>query len=251
MKTIAIVFAGGKGTRLSHKDGPKQFVEVGGKTIIAWTLDLFQQSPAIDSIYVVSIESHLEKMKRIVTDGHFYKVRTVIPGGQYAMESIHLGLLAAAADGLAADTIVLIHDGVRPIISSSLIDSIVHSVETHGSGVTSAAAFETLAASLDGGATIASVTNRSEMYTLQAPQAFRLGPILEAHSSGIALSIHDKVIDQAHLIDSLPAESLHPTLTRLALVEGVRGNIKITTIDDINYFDFLLESGKYREIVKS
>lgn len=251
MSTIAIIFAGGKGTRLTHKDGPKQFVEVGGRPIIAWTLDLFQVSPTIDAIYVVSIETHLETMNQIVAQGLFDKVRRVIPGGRYAMESIYLGLRAAADDGVADDAVVLVHDGVRPIISATLIDSVVDSVKAHGSGITSAAAFETLASSRDCGATIESVTERSHMYTLQAPQAFLLGPLLNAHEQGIEQAIHDKVVDQAHLIDSLSTENLDSSLSTLSLVEGVRGNIKITTIDDINYFEFLIQSGKYWEIVRA
>lgn len=249
MNTIAVIFAGGKGTRLTHADGPKQFVEIGGKSIVGWTLDIFQKSPAIDSIYIVSLESHLDVMRSIVSASGFTKVRAIVAGGEYAMESIANGLRAAQADGNPDDSVVLIHDGVRPIINANLIDSIVASVVEHGNGITSAAAFETLAASKDNGATIDSVTERTEMYTLQAPQAFRLGPIVAAHTAALDAGIHDRVVDQAHLIDSLPADSIDSSLRPMALVPGVRGNIKITTFDDINYFEYLLDSGKYADIV--
>jgi 2-C-methyl-D-erythritol 4-phosphate cytidylyltransferase len=88
------------------------------------------------------------------------------------------------------------------------------------------------------------------MFTLQAPQAFRLGPIHKAHLLGKQERIHDKVVDQAHLISLLREEKIDRTLAPLRLVEGLVGNIKITTTDDINYFEFLLKSGKYKQLTQ-
>jgi 2-C-methyl-D-erythritol 4-phosphate cytidylyltransferase len=249
--TIAVVFAGGKGTRLANQTQPKQFVEVGGKPIIAWTLQLFENSSAIDAIYVVSIDSHLDLMKGLIVKHGFSKVKQVASGGDYAMDSIFIGLNLALADNQPEDAVVLIHDGVRPIINAELINRIVTSVTTDGNAVTSRPAYETLASSKDQGATVSTVTERSEMYTLHAPQAFRLGPIHKAHLLGKQERIHDKVVDQAHLISILEKEKLDPTLSPLRLVEGLVGNIKITTTDDINYFEFLLQSGKYQELTQS
>jgi 2-C-methyl-D-erythritol 4-phosphate cytidylyltransferase len=248
--TIAVVFAGGKGTRLANQTQPKQFVEVGGKPIIAWTLQLFENSSAIDAIYVVSIDSHLDLMKELIAEHGFSKVKQVAAGGDYAMESIFIGLNLALADNQPEDAVVLIHDGVRPIINAELIDRIVASVATDGNAVTSRPAYETLASSKDQGATVSTVTERSEMFTLQAPQAFRLGPIQKAHLLSKQEGLHDRVVDQAHLISLLQKEKIDQTLTPLRLVEGLVGNIKITTSDDINYFEFLLQSGKYQELTQ-
>lgn len=248
--TIAVVFAGGKGTRLTNQTQPKQFVEVGGKPIIAWTLQLFESSPEIDAIYVVSIDSHLDPMKELIAQHGFRKVKKVVAGGDYAMESIFIGLELALSDNQPEDAIVLIHDGVRPIINGELIERIVQSVANHGNAVTSRPAYETLAASKDEGNTVSIVTERSEMFTLQAPQAFRLGPIHKAHLLGKQERIHDKVVDQAHLISLLQEEKIDRTLAPLRLVEGLVGNIKITTTDDINYFEFLLQSGKYKQLTQ-
>ena len=248
--TIAVVFAGGKGTRLANQTQPKQFVEVGGKPIIAWTLQLFENSPEIDAIYVVSIDSHLDLMKELISQFGFSKVKKVVSGGDYAMESIFTGLEIALSDNQPEDAIVLIHDGVRPIINGELIARIVQSVIKHGNAVTSRPAYETLAASKDEGNTVSSVTERSEMFTLQAPQAFRLGPIHKAHLLGKQKRIHDQVVDQAHLVSLLEKEQLESTVSPLRLVEGLVGNIKITTTDDINYFEFLLQSGKYKQLTQ-
>jgi 2-C-methyl-D-erythritol 4-phosphate cytidylyltransferase len=166
------------------------------------------------------------------------------------MESIFTGLEIALSDNQPEDAIVLIHDGVRPIINGELIARIVQSVIKHGNAVTSRPAYETLAASKDEGNTVSSVTERSEMFTLQAPQAFRLGPIHKAHLLGKQKRIHDQVVDQAHLISLLEKEQLESTVSPLRLVEGLVGNIKITTTDDINYFEFLLQSGKYKQLTQ-
>lgn len=249
--TIAVVFAGGKGTRLANQSQPKQFVAVGGKPIIAWTLGLLQDSPEIAAIYLVSIESHMELMNEIVTEHKFSKVKNVVPGGEYAMESIFIGLDAAVQDGNPSDSVVLIHDGVRPIINQDLIREVAASVRLHGNGITSNHAFETLAESNDGGNTVSEVTERSKMFTLQAPQAFKLGPIHSAHKLAKQVGVHDKVVDQAHLIHSLRGQEIDQSLNPLRLVSGLKGNIKITTADEINYFEFLLESGKYHELTSA
>jgi 2-C-methyl-D-erythritol 4-phosphate cytidylyltransferase len=248
--TIAVVFAGGKGTRLANQTQPKQFVEVGGKPIIAWTLQLFENSPEIDAVYVVSIDSHLDLMQELIAQYGFSKVQKVVAGGDYAMESIFIGLELALSENQPEDAVVLIHDGVRPIINTELIERIVASVTRYGNAVTSRPAYETLAASKDEGNTVSTVTERSEMFTLQAPQAFRLGPIHRAHLLAKTAGLHDKVVDQAHLISMLAKEKLESTLSPLRLIEGLVGNIKITTTDDISYFEFLLQSGKYQELTE-
>src|SRR5690606_6876431 len=101
---------------------------------------------------------------------------------------------------------------------------VVSSVQENGNAITSSPAFETLAVSRDQGETISSVTERTEMYTLQAPQAFHLGAIVQAHKQSMEQGLHDQVVDQAHLIDSLETSQLHSSLSKLHLVPGVRGN---------------------------
>jgi 2-C-methyl-D-erythritol 4-phosphate cytidylyltransferase len=248
---IAIIFAGGKGTRLANHTPPKQFVEVEGKPIIAWTLQVFQESPDIDVIYVVSIQSHIELMNQIVQQHGISKVKRVVSGGEYAMDSVYIGLETAMSDRQPADSVVLLHDGVRPIISQDLIRRIIDSVRVHGNGITSTRAYETLASSKDNGQTVSMVTERIEMLTLQAPQAFRLLPIHRAHALGKQLGVQHKVVDQAHLISTLDKKILEDSVAPLRLVEGLSGNIKITTIDDVHYFEFLLKSGKYYELTQS
>ena len=248
---IAIIFAGGQGTRLENQSQPKQFVEVGGKPIIAWTLQLFQDSPDIDAIYVVSIESHIGLMNEIVNRHKISKVRNVVPGGKYAMDSVFIGIKTVLDDNQSADSVVLLHDGVRPIITKEIIRRIVESVDLHGNGVTSTRAYETLAASNDNGNTVSMMTERSEMFTLQAPQGFRLSSIYRAHSLGRQKGLHGKVVDQAHLISVLRKDDLDKSLFPIRLVDGILANKKITTTDDLTYFEFLVSSGKYQELINN
>ena len=248
---IAVIFAGGQGTRLANQSQPKQFVEVGGRSIIAWTLQIFQDSPDIDAIYLVSIQSHIGLMNEIINRHNFSKVRKVVPGGSYAMESVAIGLEAVLDDNQPVGSVVLLHDGVRPIISKDLIRRIIKSVELYGNGVTATPAYETLAASNDNGDTVSKMTERSEMFTLQAPQAFRLSSIHRAHLLGRQKGIHDRVVDQAHLISVLGHENPDDSLLPIRLVKGILANKKITTTDDLTYFEFLLSSGKYDEWINS
>lgn len=137
---------------MGHPDGPKQFIRVREKPIIAWTLEIFQQHPKIDAIYLVSIKEKIELMKRIVEEFQIHKVRAIVPGGKSAQESIFCGLTAAKNDHENDEnTIALIHDGVRPIISAKLINENIESVAKCGSAISAIPAFETIARSAHGG----------------------------------------------------------------------------------------------------
>lgn len=96
---------------------PKQFLELGGKTIIERTIDHFQNHPLVDGIVVSCVESGIGQMKQIVTDAGFTKVLSAVPGGETGRLSIYNGLAEINRLGIADDnTVVLVHDGVRPLI---------------------------------------------------------------------------------------------------------------------------------------
>ncbi len=92
MKNVAVIFAGGTGTRMGVKDVPKQFLEVGGKPIIIYTLEYFQNHPEIDEIYVVCIEPWIDYLKFQLEKYGMSKVVSVVPGGKTGQDSIYIGL---------------------------------------------------------------------------------------------------------------------------------------------------------------
>ncbi len=240
-KNIAVIFAGGVGSRMGHPDGPKQFIEVNGKPILVYTLEHFENNQNIDAVYVVVLESHITHTKGLVNAHNLSKVKVITAGGDTAHQSIYNGLKSAYEDAdNNEDTVVLIHDGVRPIINNKIINESVASVRKHGSSISSIPAFETIAESLDEGRTIDGVTNRNLMYVLQAPQAFKLHDVYKVNFQSLEDGVMGTFIDQAHMMNHY-GHDLHMT-------EGFRGNVKITVPIDLAYFKFLVESGEFRSV---
>ncbi len=241
MKNIVVVFAGGVGSRMGSPNGPKQFMEVRDKAIIVYTLEHFQNHKDIDGIYISCIEGHIPHMKGLMSAHGIDKVRAVVPGGETAQESIYNGLQAAMDDPeTTGDETVLIHDGVRPIINNKLIEDNIESVEKYGNAISSIPAFETVAQSVDEGKTVDKVTARDLMYVLQAPQSFRLKDIHATNHQALEDGLMGKFIDQAHMMNYY-GNTLH-------MIDGFRGNVKITVPLDFTYFNFLVESGEFKNV---
>ena len=126
---IAIVFAGGSGVRMGA-GVPKQFLEINGKPIIVHTLQLFQYHDMIDKIYISVLADYIPYMKELVDEYRLNKVADVIPGGETAQDSIYNALKKAESEN-AEDSIVLLHDGVRPFVSYEVISNNIRSVQEY------------------------------------------------------------------------------------------------------------------------
>ena len=240
---IAVIFAGGVGSRMEHPDDlPKQFIRVQDKPILVWTIEHFQNHPEIDRIYLVSLPDWLDTVQEIVDEYGLTKVRAIVSGGESAQGSILNGLQAAVDDGNDREDIVLIHDGVRPVINGEMISDNIRSVHRHGNGITSIPAFETVAQAWENSRVVETVTDRNKMHILQAPQSFRLGEIYDLNVIIREDGLLGRFVDQAHLCDHFKK--------RLYLVEGIRGNVKITVPLDVVFFRHLVESGEYERVLR-
>ena len=126
---IAAIFAGGSGVRMHTKSRPKQFLELNGKPIIIYTLELFDNHPQVDTIVVACIDSWIPFLKKMIRKFEITKVVEIVPGGETGQDSIYNALQAAerAADG--KDATVMIHDGVRPLITEQTITDNINTVE--------------------------------------------------------------------------------------------------------------------------
>lgn len=234
MKNIAIIFAGGSGARMGAGI-PKQFIEINGRPIIIHTLDIFEDDPDIDEIYIACKEDCIPKLQKYINRFMISKVKKIVPGGATGQDSIYNALVAAKENN-DDDAIVLIHDGVRPCISKDVIDSNIESVKKYGSAITCTAMYETPVISTDG-VSVEQVPPRSELYTAQAPQSFYLGEVLSAHEK-----VRKENPQYEGIVDSC---SLMKTLGKdVKLVSGPRGNIKVTTPEDLYTFRAMIE---YRE----
>lgn len=217
---IAIIFAGGMGTRMNSRALPKQFLEINGKPIIIHTLEHFENHPDIDGIAIAILADYREQLDRLLKRYEIEKVKWVVGGGETGQVSRHRALAAVAKD-CPEDTVVLIHDGVRPLINAQLIRDNIGSVLTHGSGVTCTKFNETLVSSENHH--VDAVIPRRHIYVAQAPQSFRLGEIL---------ALYDRAVADGEL-DTIDSCSLmHRYGKKVYRVDGPRSNIKITTAED-------------------
>jgi len=238
---VAVIFAGGIGSRMRNTTGPKQFMEVLGKPILIYTLERFEKHKDIDKIYIVVTETHIDETKALIKKFKIDKIANIVAGGDSAHASIINGIEAVKQDGANDDDIILFHDGVRPIIDSKTIENNIRVAKLYGNAITSIPAFETVAISANK-ETVDSVTVRDDSYILQAPQTYRFKDAYELNQRAIKDKIVGKVVDQAELNRRYNK--------KLYLVEGMRGNVKITVPLDFAYFEFLVTSGNYSHLLK-
>ena len=226
MSNVAVIFAGGVGTRMHTKDKPKQFLMVHGKPIIVHTIEVFQNHQDIDGIVVSCVNGWIDYMNDMVFRYRLDKVSDVVPGGGSGQLSIYNGIVAAEARYGVEGTTVLIHDGVRPLIDADTITKNIRAVERFGSAITCVPAKETLV-SIDSRNRIDNVMDRSSSCIARAPQSFPLSNILDAHKKALAEGITNS-IDSCTLM-SRYGYDLH-------VVEGGVDNIKVTTPEDFYTF---------------
>ena len=228
----ALIFAGGSGIRMKSTAKPKQFLELNGRAIILHTLEYFEKHPQIDNICVVSIESWIPYIKKLLEEHGLKKIQWIVSGGKTGQESIFNGLQAIFNDNKTPrETVVLIHDGVRPLISEELISQNIQSVKKNGSAITVAPAIETIITSSDQ-AKVDSILNRNTCLLARAPQSFYLHEIMDAHQKA-------KKENKLDFIDSATLMSYYGK--NLFVVEGPSENIKITTPMDFYLFRAIYE----------
>lgn len=221
MKKIALIFAGGAGKRM-NTEIPKQFLKVYGKEIIIHTLDKFNDNENIDEIYVACIEGWIEYLNDLIQKYNVYKVKRVFQGGKTGQDSIFIGLNEIKKYN--DNAIVLIHDGVRPLITDETINKCIDSVNEFGTAITVTPCFETPIRSTDGNF-VDDMPFREETYTAQAPQCFYLNDILEAHQDERKVNPgYEGIVDSCGL--------MFKRNKKCHLVLGNRGNIKVTTQED-------------------
>jgi 2-C-methyl-D-erythritol 4-phosphate cytidylyltransferase len=226
----ALIFAGGTGQRMNSRSRPKQFLELHGKPIIIYTLEHFEEHPEVDKIAIVCLESWIDELKGLLNRHDIRKVCLIAKGGNTGHESIYNGL--KALEGVCKEEdIILIHDGVRPLITEDLITDNIAKVRQYGTAITVEPVVESVIQSEDGDR-IDSVPKRSSMYVAKAPQSFRYGMIREAY--GKAQEDGILTIDSAHLL-SLYGYEMHT-------VKSTPNNIKITASSDYYVFRALFEA---------
>ncbi len=233
---VAVIFAGGSGRRMNRDGKPKQFLELQGKPIIIYTLELFENHKDIDGIVVVCLESWIPELRRQLERFGITKVCAVVPGGETGQDSIYNGLKATEKQ-FGREASVLIHDGVRPLINDQTISDNIATVAAEGSCITCVPTTETFVVSRPDG--LLDIPERKDSLIARAPQSFRLEDILTAHEKALAEGRHD-FIDSCSMMNHY---GYH-----LATVIGPVENIKITTPMDYFVFRTMMEVKETREV---
>ena len=233
---IALIFAGGSGTRMNSKARPKQFLQFFGKELIIHTLENFQNHQEIDAITIVCIEEWIPYLKKLLSKYDISKVKAVVSGGKTGQESIYKGL-CATKEYADEKSIILVHDGVRPFINEDVISNCIKSVKEHGSAITTVPATETIVSTEND--RITTITDRSKCQLARAPQCFYLDDLLTAHEKAIEDG-NLNMIDSASLMKFYGYE--------LYTVLGNIDNIKITTPADFYTFMALYEVRENQQI---
>ena len=233
---IAMIFAGGSGKRMNTVSKPKQFLELRGKPIIIYTLELFDLHEEIDGIVVVCLEAWIPYLKKMLKKFEITKVVEVVPGGATGQDSIYNGLECVARH-YPDDSTVLIHDGVRPLIVPQTITDNIRTVREHGNCITCVPATETFMVKQSDGSFV--VPSRPDSLIARAPQSFILKDILTAHRQAQESDKHD-------FIDSCTMMRYYGhTLTTII---GPMENIKITTPTDYFVFRAMVEVHENQQI---
>jgi 2-C-methyl-D-erythritol 4-phosphate cytidylyltransferase len=235
MKTIAIVAAGGQGKRIEGIDPqaklPKQFLMLKDKPILAHTVDKFERCELIDEIILVVPENYLEYCSQKVVDKYgFKKVRKVISGGKERQDSVHSGLEACPNN----TSIVLIHDGVRPLISPDKICQSINICKEKKAVVLAVPVKETVKRVEHGN--IITTLDREKLWLTQTPQTFEYKLILEAYKK--AKEDNFMGTDDSALVERLGHE--------VTILEGDCKNIKITTAEDLTIAELFLRGWEPR-----
>lgn len=226
----ALIFAGGSGLRMNSKSKPKQFLMLHGKPVIIYTLEHFEDNAQIDGIIVVCKEDWISKLNHMLEKYGIKKVISVISGGDSAFESIYFGLVEMKKY-TTEDEIVLIHDGVRPLITESLIDRNIETAMKKGNAITVDFVRESVV-EMQEHFEIGKTYPREDMRIAKAPQTFRYSDILKEIEK--AYNAGESYIDMSSMMYSKGYT--------LNTVQSCDYNIKITTAADFYIFKAILDA---------
>lgn len=226
----AIILAGGVGSRMGV-DRPKQYLMVGDKPIIVYCLEIFEKHAEIDDIVIVVSDEWKDYVEENVKKFGVTKVCGYAPAGQTRQHSIYNGLKCTEKNAPDTD-VVIIHDAARPLVSDKIIsDCLTGAVEDDGA-MPVITVKDTVYQSKDG-KSIYKLLKRSELFAGQAPESFKFRKYLD---------IHNSVTDDEIASTAGSSEIAYRHGMKIRLVEGSERNFKITTIEDLETFETIINS---------
>lgn len=231
---IAVIIASGVGQRTGNQI-PKQFISVYDKPIIIYTLEKFQNASNIDAVEVVCLKGWEEILKSYALQYGIAKLKWITQGGKSAQESIYCGLRNLEKE-CKEDDMVIIHDGIRPMLEEDILSSCIEVCQEKGNGITALPVYEQVFKIQDEESTKEYIP-REELRILQTPQAYHFGEILAAYKEALEKKVGNYASSYANTMMAELGKTLY-------FSKGSTKNIKITTKDDIEIFKAMLSADK-------
>lgn len=227
-KIWAVVPAAGIGKRMGAGI-KKQFIRLKGKEILVRTLQVLAEVPEIEGILVMVSRDDLDLCQHLIYDQHIEKVKEILPGGSTRQESVLKGLSALPKDC----TMAVIHDGARPLVTREQVEATIQTARTYGGAMLAVPVKDTIKVA-DKKGFVQETPPRSNLWSAQTPQTFRYADILKAYRHAAVMGDYS-CTDDSQVVEKyldLPVK----------IVQGSYENIKITTPEDINIGERILEA---------
>lgn len=229
---IALLTAGGVGNRMGQEI-PKQFMTIQEKPVIIYTMEAFQNHPEIDAIALVCLSGWESFLHAYANQYRITKMKWIFPGGKSNQESIHNGIYGLKQSGCKDDDIVIVHDGVRPLISSQIISDNLQMCKEFGAAVTGLVCKEVIM-EINDGLVLPIDSPREKLVRTQTPHTYHLGDLIKAHETAAYMGIYDTVAP-CDMIAKIGDTEQH-------LVQGSEKNgLKLTRPEDVDLFKTLIQ----------
>jgi len=225
MKTVAIIPSGGIGKRTGFNT-PKQYLKVKNKEVIAYTLDVFQQCPKIDEIYIAAQPDYFDCLYEIKDRYNFSKITNIIKGGKERQDSVYNALMSIPP--VHSDLLVAVHDAARPLLPLDVLSNAISDAEKYGNSVVAVKAKDTLIKLSD---KFIDYVNRNEIYYIQTPQIFLYSDLIRAFTEAYKNNFYGT--DESMLVSRLGV--------KINITNGSSFNFKITDETDLAMFEKLTD----------
>ena len=231
MSTVGVILAAGSGSRTGLST-PKQFLLLGGKTVLEHSVQTFHNHPGIDQVVIVTSKEYIEKVQSMVQANNWTKVTAVLPGGKERYDS---SLVAVRHFSNNPEMIMLFHDAARPLVSERIISDTLKAMKTYNAVDVAIPAVDTIVQCNKEGTYMTSIQDRSLLWRMQTPQGFRQKTIAKAYEVALKDPQFTATDDCGTVLRYLPEE-------KVGIVRGSERNIKLTYAADVSLLEFLLST---------
>ena len=229
METVAVILAAGSGSRTGLST-PKQFLPLGGKTVLEHSIHTFCNHPGIDQVVIVTATEFIDRVQLLVQANNWIKVTAILPGGKERFDS---SLSAVHYFRENPEMVMLFHDAARPLVSEQIITDTLKAMERYDAVDVAIPTVDTIVQCDAAGTVMESIQERRLLWRMQTPQAFRQKTIQEAYRIALQDPGFNATDDCGTVLRYLPG-------VKVGIVRGSERNIKLTWADDLSLLEFLL-----------